>query len=174
MDIRKNGGHRPQQKTASAPVNVSYQENMNGYSNRPHRNAKLTIICGVIVALLLLLAAAVFFWSGKASNDKSINRDGYQAVFLSNSQVYFGKLEQASAGSVVLRDVYYLQVQQPVQPQKDDAVQPTSQQASLSKLGGEVHGPEDTMFINSEHLLFWENLKDDSKVVQAIKENQKK
>jgi len=36
------------------------------------------------------------------------------------------------------------------------------------KLGGEVHGPQDRMQINRQHILFVENLQDESKVVQAI------
>jgi hypothetical protein len=35
-------------------------------------------------------------------------------------------------------------------------------------LGSELHGPEDKMSVSSEQVLFWENLKNDSKVVQAI------
>jgi hypothetical protein len=40
------------------------------------------------------------------------------------------------------------------------------------KLGNEMHGPQDQMFIRNEHVLFVENLKDDSKVVQAIQQHQ--
>lgn len=172
MDIRT--GHRPQPKAVSTSVPASNQAITNGTKKRPHRSMKWVII-GAVIAVLLIIAGA-FLWGGKLFGlEKVISRDGYQAVFLSNNQVYFGKLEQTTPGHFTLKDVYYLQVQQAVQPQKDDsAPQQLPQQASLSKLGSEVHGPEDTMFINNEHVLFWENLKDDSKVVQAIKENQKK
>ncbi|HEX6462532.1 MAG TPA: hypothetical protein VFZ58_04690 [Candidatus Saccharimonadales bacterium] len=170
MDIRTS--HRPQPKTVSTPVSAANQVNMSAVK-QPRRDMKW-IIAGIAIVLSLIIATA-FLWGNKFFGaEKYINRDGYQAVFLSNSQVYFGHLEQASPHHFVLKDVYYLQVQQPVQPQKDDAAGQTPQQASLSKLGGEVHGPEDVMFINDEHMLFWENLKADSKVVQAIKENQKK
>lgn len=175
MDIRT--GHRPQQKATSAPTSATTQQHMPaGNASRPGKTTKLVLIITGVIVGLALITLAIFWSSGKLFNlAQPIDREGYQAVFLSNNQVYFGKLEQNSRSQFVMKDVYYLQVQQPVQPQKDDAAtQQPSQQASLSKLGNEVHGPEDTMYINGEHVLFWENLKDDSKVVQAIKENQKK
>ena len=41
-----------------------------------------------------------------------------------------------------------------------------------SELGGELHGPEDVMYVSREQVLFWENLKDDGKVATAIKDYQ--
>jgi len=38
----------------------------------------------------------------------------------------------------------------------------------LLKLGNEVHGPEDQMEINREHVVFIEKLKTDGKVAKAI------
>jgi hypothetical protein len=85
--------------------------------------------------------------------------------------VYFGKISNVTGEYVKLTDIYYLQVQQQAQGQQP--AQNTQQpQFSLAKLGSELHGPEDTMYINRKEVLFWENLKDDGKVVQAIKNNQ--
>jgi hypothetical protein len=42
---------------------------------------------------------------------------------------------------------------------------------SLVKLGEELHGPEDEMVINNEHIIFTERLKADSQVVSAIAEH---
>jgi hypothetical protein len=45
----------------------------------------------------------------------------------------------------------------------------SSSQVSLAKLGSELHGPKDEMYIASDQMLFWENLNSGtSKVVQAI------
>lgn len=89
----------------------------------------------------------------------------YQAVFLSNGQVYFGKLYREKSSYVILREVYYLQVMQQLQPGQTDA----TANINLVKLGAELHGPTDEMRINRDHILFVENLKDDSQVVQGIK-----
>lgn len=88
--------------------------------------------------------------------------DKWQAVFLVNNQVYFGHLKNHNQGYVVLDDVYYLQVSQLQPPQ----AQP---QLNLIKLGQELHGPEDRMFIPKDRILFWEEMRPDAQVVQAIK-----
>jgi hypothetical protein len=93
----------------------------------------------------------------------------WQAVFLSNGQVYFGKIVKESSKDVVVRDIYYLQVTQPLQRSGDQANQANQQnELSLVKLGNELHGPTDEMRINRDHVLFIENLKTDSRVVEAI------
>lgn len=119
----------------------------------------------VVVALIILVACMLFVKSG--SGDSAIKKDKYQAIFLTNGQVYFGKLSKVDDKYVELTDIYYLQVQQDVQPaEKDD-----NPQVSLAKLGSELHGPDDKMSINRDQVLFWENLKDDGKVAKAIAEN---
>ena len=89
----------------------------------------------------------------------------FQAVFLTNGQVYFGNLENYNARYVRLTNIYYLQVAQPLQQGQD-----TPQNFNLTKLGGELHGPEDAMFIDKDKVLFWENMKNDSQVVKAIED----
>jgi hypothetical protein len=129
----------------------------------------------VLVALLILLAFGVF-WSwwlfGRNTSfdeNTAIKKGQFQAVFLTNGQVYFGKLADLNHKYVTLTDIYYLQVQQTngsLQNASGNANSDSS--VSLAKLGSELHGPEDKMSVSSEQVLFWENLKNDSKVVQAI------
>ena len=92
----------------------------------------------------------------------------YQAVFLTNGQVYFGKLYRENSAFPVLRNVYYLQVTQPPQPLQEGQTPPTN--INLVKLGGELHGPQDEMRINRDQILFVEDMKADSKVVTAIQQ----
>ena len=66
----------------------------------------------------------------------------------------------------MLREVFYLQVTQALQPKEQDA--PPQQNINLVKLGGELHGPQDEMVLNRDHILFYEDLKSDSQVVKAI------
>ena len=122
--------------------------------------SKLVWSAVVIVVLILLWQNGILSWTSNK----------YQAVFLSNNQVYFGKLSSLRSSYPVLKDVYYLQVTQALQPKTSDSA--TQPQINLVKLGGELHGPEDAMAINSSHILFVEDLKGDSKVVSAIKEYQ--
>lgn len=91
---------------------------------------------------------------------------GWQAVFLSNGQVYFGNVARLTPDTVVLRHIYYLQTSGPLQAGGEQ--QP--QDLALVKLGAELHGPTDEMRISREHVLFIETLKQDSKVVKAIEQ----
>lgn len=88
----------------------------------------------------------------------------WQSVFLTNNQVYFGHLKNYNKGYAVLKDIYYLRVSDPLQ----QGSPPQPPQINLVKLGGELHGPQDAMYIPKDKIMFWENLKADSQVVQAI------
>lgn len=93
----------------------------------------------------------------------------WQAVFLSNGQVYFGKIAKNNRAEIKLKEIYYLQVTQPLQQTEETATDANAQgELSLVKLGSELHGPTDVMTINRDHVLFIEDIKDDSSVVQAI------
>ena len=92
---------------------------------------------------------------------KNIKVGGYQAVFLTNGQVYFGKITQVDKELVKLEFIYYL----PKEITTDKATQ-----TNLVKLGNELHGPENVMFIDRSHIVFWENLKEDGQIVKAIRD----
>jgi len=139
---------------------------------RESSNKKWMIIAGVIVAALLVMCLGWMGWN-RFVNADGVKKAQYQAIFLTNGQVYFGKLTNVNDKYVSLTDVYYLQVQQSstVQP-ADNKTTDQNPQVSLAKLGNELHGPDDQMAINRDQVLFWENLKDSGKVVDAIKKNQ--
>lgn len=124
---------------------------------------------GVFVVTVLLVSLA--FVTGYFANrdKKKIDTDTYQAVFLENGQVYFGRLSDINSDYVKLTDVYYLQSNQDVQGEKDTKSSEKEQnQMQLNRLGNELHGPQNQMFIVQENISFWENLKSDSNVVKAI------
>ena len=120
-------------------------------------NKKLLV--GGVAVVLVLVGLAWWLgwlpWGGMAT---------YQAVFLTNNQVYFGKLAKQNSQYPVLTDIYYLRVTQPLQPSQPNP------NISLIKLGDELHGPADKMEINRDQILFVEDLKSDSQVVRAIKD----
>ncbi len=133
-----------------------------------------TILIMLLIAALLGLAVTRYFMQRQSSFASAVQADRYQAVFLTNGQVYFGKINAITGNGYKLSDIYYLQVQQSVQPdtnknQAQNQNQNQPQSLSLAKLGNELHGPENAMYIESKQVLFWENLKDDSQVVKAIK-----
>lgn len=124
----------------------------------------------IVLIFVFVLGGSFFLLKDRldilgANVSGTLPTSGYQAVFLSSGQVYFGKLEQGQ-GWLVLKDVYYLQVEQNIQQGLQQGQLPSNFQ--LVKLGSEIHGPEDVMYIDSKNILFWENLKSDSQVMQAI------
>ena len=121
-------------------------------------NSKRKKVVGGVAVVLVLGGLAWWMgwlpWGGAAT---------YQAVFLTNNQVYFGKLAKQNSQYPVLTDIYYLRVTQPLQPSQPNP------NISLIKLGDELHGPADKMEINRDQILFVEDLKPDSQVVTAIR-----
>ena len=128
-----------------------------------------------LIILIVVIVLAVLWQTGKLGKGQAQDSSPYQAIFLTNNQVYFGKLSNANSQYPVLREVYYLQITQALQPKEQNA--PPVTNINLVKLGGEIHGPVDVMNLNRDQILFYEDLKDDSQVVTAIKqfkESQKK
>ncbi|MCX6785151.1 MAG: hypothetical protein NTV81_04500 [Candidatus Komeilibacteria bacterium] len=126
-------------------------------------------IFSVLIIIVIIILGLYFVSRFTSWNILGLNKSDstWQAVFLSNGQVYFGNVASQSSRTVILKDIYYLQVnQQPIQPQ--DQTQPQQAPISLVKLGNELHGPYDEMFINRDQILFIENMKTSSKVVEAI------
>jgi hypothetical protein len=118
----------------------------------------------LVIAIVLIVGGGYLlstYVGAEVGSDSS-----WQAVFLTNGQVYFGHVVQEGKATVVLRDIYYLQVTSPLQQAEDEGEQ--TNELSLVKLGNELHGPKDEMRIVRENVLFVEDLKEDSKVVQAI------
>ena len=138
------------------------------------------IVLVIVIALIgigLFVFRGMIFPGAKPSVQGAVTgkASGYQAVFLTNGQVYFGKVQDRTAAYVKMTDIYYLQVTQPPlqgsQSQQQQQQQSQQQpQISLVKLGKELHGPDDKMDINKDQILFIEDMLDDAKVVQAIRE----
>jgi len=122
-------------------------------------------------ALLLVLGAVVFLaFFGKDVFNRifKAKSEVYSAVFLTNGQVYFGKIVENNEEEITLNNVFYIQVNQNATKEE---IASTLNQArfNLVKLGNELHGPTDELFINKSQVVFYEKLRDDSKVVESIK-----
>lgn len=129
------------------------------------------VVFSILLAVVLVSSIVLLATGQKGATAAQIKTNQYQAIFLNSAdgQVYFGKLSVLNRDYYKLTDIYYVRVQQ-VQPDKNQTAQSN---ISLAKLGNEIHGPEDVMFVNKDSVMFWENLKEDGQVVKAIREYQK-
>jgi hypothetical protein len=84
----------------------------------------------------------------------------YKAVLLSSGDVYFAKVEGGFGHYLTLRDIYYPQI-----PETQPGQQP---EIRLIKFGNEIHGPQDEIRVNREHVIMIQPLRLDSQVLQTI------
>jgi hypothetical protein len=162
------------QRTTPAPAGAPAP---NRGSNKGLRSKKWTKIMRwgsmfllITVAILVAALVASIGLSKTHEQSKYVNESQYQAVFLNGGQVYFGKITALNNKYMTLNSIYYLRVNQTVQP---NASTTNSNDVSLVKLGCELHGPQDQMIINADQIVFWENLKTDGQVAKAVAEFQK-
>ena len=125
----------------------------------------------VIIAVvgLALVAGSWVAWQKLAPADSGIESSKYQAVFFTDGQIYYGKLTVLNDRQYKLTNVFYILSQNENKTANADGdTAETQNNAQLIKMGNELHGPEDAMMINRDHVLFYENLKSDGKVTQTI------
>lgn len=137
-------------------------------------NLSSIILLSLVGLLIIAVIAFSVSYRGDRANDESkfVAKDQMQAVFLNGGQVYFGKIRALNNKYVGLTDIFYLRVNQQVQPKEGEQVQ--SSNIDLVPLGCELHGPQNQMLINRDQVVFWENLKNDGKVALAVQEFKQK
>lgn len=158
-------------KPAAAP-NAVAEAKPKARSHKDKESPKLLRTIIVALVVLVIVTLGWFAYPKLLGGAPGIDGGKYQAVFLTSGQVYFGKLQAAGNDHMKLTQVFYIQANEASKeaknPQDNDD---SSTSMQLIKLGNEVHGPEDSMIISRDQILFYENLKDDGKVVQTIKQH---
>ena len=141
-------------------------------SRKSLMNMRTAAVALLVSASILVLGVIGFVATrNPESLNQYVDKSKMQAVFLNGGQVYFGKITGLDDKTVRVSDIYYLRVNQQVQP--DGSTSSANQAVSLVKLGCELHGPQDNMVINQSQVIFWENLKDDGQVAKAVVEYKK-
>lgn len=145
------------------PSMASYATDMPQPERGRRGRGWMVVICVVVVVILISMAKNIFF--AGSNNFPPVRGSEWQAVFLTNNQVYFGHLKNYGMEYASLSNIFYLRAADSLQP---SASTPPGSALQLVKLGSELHGPQDVMYIPKDKIMFWENLKPDSQVVQAI------
>lgn len=131
-------------------------------------NKKVILLVAVLLALLVAITLIRQFGVGSG-----INKNGYQLVSLTTGERFIGKLSSTDGDYVTLHEVYYQQTTGAQKSETQDAAIETPGQITVAKLSSTVAKPEDTMRIASDKIVHWENLQDDSKIVEAIRQGTK-
>lgn len=160
----------PHQSGSPAPARPAAASN--GSKQKSNRKwTKILTISSIIllflIGILIVLVVAKIMVTDNKSQSKYVNENEMQAVFLNGGQVYFGNITRLNSQYIALSNIYYLRVNQQVQPGQESNAQ---NDVSLVKLGCELHGPQDEMVINADQVVFWENLKGNGQVAQAVQE----
>jgi len=115
---------------------------------------------GIPAVWCALLAASLLFLQGCGEKKPTFSTE-YQAVFMDNGQIFFGKMEGAGSPYPLLKEVYYIGKQ--ASPDGKEV------KTMLIKRGNEWHSP-DSMYLNSRHIVIIESVGAGSRVAQLIKE----
>ncbi len=162
MDVLRGNQTRPSVSTQDIrrPVTPNHQPTRRRFSRR-HKS-----ITAAVVGLVVLGVVAAL-WLPNLLAAQKINGGTYQVVYLMSGQAYFGKLQNTGGDYLVIKDPYTAQA-----APADTANKTAETQTTLIKVSSQVYGPEDSIAIKSDQVAFWQNLRDDSKVTQAIKAKQ--
>ncbi|MSU75860.1 hypothetical protein EXS54_00050 [Patescibacteria group bacterium] len=128
-------------------------------------------LMAIAIATIVIAVVASVTVLGPQIGSKAPKRKQYQAVFLTNGQVYFGKLRNLGGKYVSLQDVYTVQSQAAVQASASPGG------ASLALIKNDQNNlikPESNITISSDSILFWENMQNDAEVVKKINDSSKK
>ena len=118
-------------------------------------------LAGVVIIVILLLPVL------SQQRSQKIDPTKYQVVSLVTGQVYFGKLQNSTGEYLTLTSPF---TERAAPVEKADSATPS--QTILIKVHDQTYGPDDSIAVRADQVIFWQNLRDDSKVTQAIKAKQ--
>jgi len=119
--------------------------------NQINKSNKILLTIIIVLAVALV---AIIYWQ-----KVGFNRN-YWAIYLDTGDLYFGKLNYFPKLS--LSDAYLLQRNE----------QNQQNPFSISKFSNAFWGPEDKIYINKENIVWKTKLKDDSQIINFIKNPQ--
>ena len=126
----------------------------------------------IIIMLLFIFVIYLFFKSNNNSDYKEVNISyKWYAVKLLNDEIYYGEIGDISVDPILIKNVYYNydQINDPEEAKKETGIS----NLRLVKRGKETHGPDGTMNVIRDQVVYMEPLAEGSKVLKAILEYEK-
>jgi hypothetical protein len=123
-----------------------------------NRSCRVSFTAGAIFLLGLM---ALLGLMGCGSRDMDFPTE-YQAVYMDNGQIFFGKLSATNSPFPILRDVFYVQAAR-------DRDKKETKNLLIKRGVAELHRP-DFMRLNAQHIVVIEPVAPDSRVAQLIRQ----
>lgn len=117
-----------------------------------------TVVVGGILSLLFFV---------NPGEQKYVDSSKFQALYLNNQEVYFGKIKTINARFIDLQDVFSTTNPSALKATQS-AKSATTTALSIVKPDCNAYGSYDEMIIARGDVRYWQNLRPDSQVVQAI------
>ncbi len=142
-------------------------------SPAPKRSKKPIWASIIVVIALVLGLAGWYFWNQMNGATATVDSDKYQAVSMSDGQIYFGKLSFVDKEYAKLTDAYYLQAEvgEVAGAEEAEVAQQANGNVRLIKLSNKIYGPEDGIIISKSHIISYENLSPGGQVADWLEEN---
>jgi hypothetical protein len=154
--------------------------------NQPKYNEVLIkrILLGLAAVIVIIMIFRLWPNASKKAEEKTAENNKpsdatteqfevkWYAIKLVNNEIYYGQIGDIKSDPVVVSNVYYDYDQ--ANGKATSSGDETTGSLRLVKRGKETHGPSGTMDIVRSQIIFMEPLKDDSKVLGAILDYEKK
>lgn len=137
----------------------------------PRLFSHLAYLCAGLSLVLVFVQLNLYCWHF----NRVYNADVETAITLTNGQTYFGRLEKYGPHTLVLFDVYYLQVGASEgttgdgsDAATDVATTDASSSLKLMKLEDDFYKPNNYLIINRDEVLYWQQLQSNSPILETI------
>ena len=134
----------------------------------PQKRGAIKLVVIILVLVLAVTFIGVSLWQDGTFRNVSQTirfKNSYQAVFLSNGQLYFGKITEITNEYIMMDSPHFLQLAQEPGEQVESEVQP---EMKLISIKDEFHKPKDFVMIEKSSVIFIEELRGASQIADAI------
>ena len=136
----------------------------------PHLMSKVAYLCAALAIVLVFVQLNLYC----VRFNKVFNSDVVSAVTMANGQTYFGRMEKFGPHTVVLFDVYYLQVgstdneDTTANTAVDTETNDANSNVKLVKLADDFYQPNNYVILNRDQIIYWQQLSNSSPIIDAI------
>lgn len=140
---------------------------------RLDRQAALMLLSASLFIALAYLVYSTLAMNSQVEADKPVaETNHWYAIKLTDGDIVYGKIDDISKDPLTVNPAYYNYDQKKEADKKKTVNE--SGDIRLVRRGQETHGPDGAVQIFRSQTVFLENLREDSKVLKVIQDNEKK